>query len=126
GQGMSGNLASRGGPDQALAGLPAGARRGLSIALSERAQSASAVASGPALSTPRELVGTTARVAPANTVARSSGRPPWAPRPGACSGPLTAARSRPSSEAADPTVAPTTRPTEPSSVPPLVCCCAFA
>ena len=41
--------------------------------------------------------------------------PPWAPTPGASRGPLTAARSSPSSWTAGPTVAPTTRPTLPSS-----------
>src|SRR5699024_713792 len=116
-QGMSGNLASRGMADQALAEEPVRLRRGFSIALTERAAVANASSSGPAPRTARELVGTTDLVAPAKTAATSCGPAPWAPRPGASSGPRTPARSTPSWSTASPVVAPTTRPTGPSSAP---------
>ncbi len=49
-----------------------------------------------------------------NTRASSRGPAPWAPTPGASSGPFTADRSTPVRSAASPTVAPTTSPMEPS------------
>src|SRR5690625_7672728 len=79
---MSGNLASRERPDQAWAAESVRLRRGFSIAFSEPAAVANASSSGPALSTARELVGTTALVALAKTVATSCGPAPWAPSPG--------------------------------------------
>src|SRR5699024_4436293 len=100
-------------PDHPFASL----RRSFSIPPTRRAASAISVASGPAASTAREVVGTTAPRAPANTRARSAVVPPCAPRPGASRGPFTAARSTPSSAAAAPMVAPTTSPALPSEPP---------
>src|SRR6266545_4301566 len=74
--------------------------------------SRSAVASGPAPRISRDIAGTTFRRASPNTPRRLSAVAPWAPRPGASSGPLIARSS-----SVLPMVAPTTAPNEPSSSP---------
>ena len=65
--------------------------------------------SGPCRSTPRLTFGTTLRTAAPKTPGRSAGVAPWAPMPGASSGPLM---SR-SYDDRSPSVAPTTAPKEP-------------
>src|SRR5439155_4511464 len=71
---------------------------------------------GPCPRTSREYAGRTLLRASPKTSRSASGVPPWAPSPGASSGPLRAVKSCPVS----PIVAPTTTPTDPRGLSPAL------
>ena len=113
---VSATLVSRRGRRQsgpiAAAGQPGGSR---SSSLARRAAAPSAAGSGPWRSRSRLELGSTFAAADPKIRPRSAAVPPWAPYPGASSGPLIA-KSSPES----PMVAPTTAPNEPSGSAPAL------